>query len=693
MSIDTIYFASIVLGIIAQVLFAGFVVINYLRGVTGRALMLVALTQLGFLVSTMLTGGSRLTSVFELLVAFAWSFLLIRILGLSFTNYREPNRHWQTSLFVTTAIATIGSIGYVLIASSGFAEPGYLDDRATFFAQLVLAIVCLVILEQVSRNAIQAHRWRLRYLDLSAGLLFTFAVVHHAYGLLMGTHAVVLLVLQPIILLLSALMASIASLRNKRNKMTINMSQEFVFRSGVLFAIGIYLTLTGLAGYYVTLFDANWGEVVAALLITVSLLGLAILVGSTHVRRYLRVLIARNLFEYKYDYRDEWLTVTRELSDSGHDLTLPQRAIKIVGELVNSPGGSAWWQFEDNGPLLPIDRLSSEWADPLSQETSSSLIRFFKERPWIIDLIEYSEQPGAYPGLTLNEEITGLEGARFVVPLLGENKTLGIVVLVRPVIDLKLMWEDYDVLKVVARQATGVIALNLAGQKITESKRFQDYNQLSAFLVHDLKTVTAQLSLLLENAEKHKQNPAFIDDMLATTSNAVDRMNKLLVQLRQRDADAGTTLDLDIDAEVRRIANRFSGQQPAPIVEANCAGTRVAIDTEKLQSALGHVVQNAIDATPEDGNVEISVAVSDNWVNVYVRDTGSGMSPEFIEKELFQPFQSTKGVSGMGIGVYQAREIIRANGGDLLVSSREGHGTQFQFLLPQTTSDGAAQAG
>lgn len=691
MSIESIYFVSVLVGLIAQVLFAGFVVVNYVRGVTGRALMTVAFAQFGFLISTLLTGSSRLSSIFEILVAFSWSFLLIRILGLSLKNYRDRNRHWQTRLFAATAIAAIGSIGYVLFTSSGVTAPGYSDDRVTFFIQLLLAIVCLVILEQVSRNAIQAHRWRLRYLNLSAGLLFTFAVIHHAYGLLMGTHAVVLLILQPMILLLSAVMAGIASLRNKRNKMTINMSQEFVFRSGVLFAIGIYLTLTGLAGYYVTLFDANWSEVVAALLVTVSLLGLAILVGSAHVRRYVRVLITRSLFEYKYDYREEWLKVTRELSNSDRDLSLPQRAIKIIGELVNSPGGAAWWQFEENGALLPLDRLGSESGEPLSHESSTTLIDFFKELPWIIDLAEYAEQPSAYPGLILTEEITGIDEARFVVPLLGENRTLGIVILNEPVIDLHLIWEDYDVLKVVARQATGIIALNLAGQKITESKRFQDYNQLSAFLVHDLKTVTAQLSLLLENAERHKQNPAFIDDMLATTSNAVGRMNKLLAQLRQRDAD--TVKTVDITTEVRRVAGRFSGQQPSPVVKTTCVNTRVSIDPDTLDSALGHVVQNAIDATPRDGEVEISVALSENWVNVYISDTGCGMSQEFIERELFQPFQSTKGVSGMGIGVYQAREIVRANGGDILVSSREGEGTQFQLLLPQATGDGVEQPG
>ena len=62
-------------------------------------------------------------------------------------------------------------------------------------------------------------------------------------------------------------------------------------------------------------------------------------------------------------------------------------------------------------------------------------------------------------------------------------------------------------------------------------------------------------------------------------------------------------------------------------------------------------------------------------------DEGPGMSPEFIRAELFRPFASTKG-DGHGVGVYQARELLREAGGDLLVLSRVGSGTTMRLLLP-----------
>ena len=684
MSIEAIYITTLGIGVLAQTVFALFVVINYWRGVTGRALMLVAAAQLGFVAAGALTGASYLAATLEVLIAFTWTFMFMRVLGLGLDNYRAENRRWQTMLFAIAACLAIGSITYLALQTPSWTAPAYADHRTVFFLQLLVAIVSLVTLEQVSRNVIQTHRWKLRYLNLSAALLFGFAVVHHAYGLLMGSHSVTLLILQPIILAFSALMAGIASLRNKANKLAVNLSREFVFRSGVLFAIGIYLTLTGMAGYYVTLFDAEWGQVVAALLVTVSLLGLAIVIGSAPVRRYLRVLMARNFFEYKYDYREEWLKVTRELTTPNQDASLPQRAIKILAELVNSTGGTAWWRSETD-VLLPLAELQSGWHTPLTAASSKALLAFFAERPWIIDLKEYSERPSAYPELTLGDDVAQLTPARFIIPLLAENEALGVIIVREPAIDLRLMWEDYDILKVVARQAAGIIALNQAGQTIAESKHFHAYNQLSAFLVHDLKTVTAQLSLLLENAEKHKANPAFIDDMLATTSNAVSRMNKLLVQLRSRD-DSAPPGTVDVGSVARVVAERFSGLRRIPVTIDVPTGSQVLIDRDELESALGHILQNALDATPDPGTVEVAVSVTNSWVELLVKDTGCGMSRTFIETELFQPFRSTKGVSGMGIGVYQARQMVRSNGGDLLVDSREGEGTVFRFLLPRLAS-------
>ena len=104
-------------------------------------------------------------------------------------------------------------------------------------------------------------------------------------------------------------------------------------------------------------------------------------------------------------------------------------------------------------------------------------------------------------------------------------------------------------------------------------------------------------------------------------------------------------------------------------------------DRERLERVLGHLIQNAIEATPKEGSVTISLVRAGEAVQVEIADTGEGMSEEFIRERLFKPFESTKS-AGMGIGVFESREYINELGGRLEVSSQPSRGTTFKVILP-----------
>lgn len=102
---------------------------------------------------------------------------------------------------------------------------------------------------------------------------------------------------------------------------------------------------------------------------------------------------------------------------------------------------------------------------------------------------------------------------------------------------------------------------------------------------------------------------------------------------------------------------------------------------ERLERVIGHLVQNALDATPEEGRVWVSLVKRGDRAVVEVGDTGHGMSQEFIRERLFKPFQSTK-LAGMGIGAYESAQYIRELGGELQVDSQENKGTRITMILP-----------
>src|SRR5690606_29714729 len=286
-----------------------------------------------------------------------------------------------------------------------------------------------------------------------------------------------------------------------------------------------------------------------------------------------------------------------------------------------------------------------------------------------------------YQLLEIPEVIWNMDKPWLIIPLFLKENLYGFAVIGRPLAPLELNWENYDLIKIVAHQACSYFALSQAQDRLAESKQFEAVSRTSAFMVHDLKTIIAQLSLLTKNAEKHKTNPVFIDDMIRTTEHAVNKMNHLLQQIR-KPVDKDQDEEFDLSQLLKEIVTAYSRNQPAPTLGPNFPQVMVRADRSKLGNVIGHIVQNAQDATGKDGEVSLSLKPSTGYVLVFIQDTGSGMSDEFIKHHLFKPFESTKGLTGMGIGAYQAREYLRKIGGGIDVTSQAGLGSCFTLRIP-----------
>jgi putative PEP-CTERM system histidine kinase len=212
---------------------------------------------------------------------------------------------------------------------------------------------------------------------------------------------------------------------------------------------------------------------------------------------------------------------------------------------------------------------------------------------------------------------------------------------------------------------------------------------MSTFVVHDLKNLVAQLSLLIPNAHKHRNNPEFQQDMLDTVTHSVQKMKLMLQKLSRNDAPARPA-PLFIDQLLQQAVSLKAAFEPRPQLRVETPGLRVVADWERLERVLGHLIQNAIEATPLDGQVIITLrATGGNTagaVLVEISDSGAGMTEEFIRDRLYKPFESTK-PAGMGIGAFESREYIHELGGTLEVNSRPQQGTTFQVTLPLYNQD------
>ena len=520
------------------------------------------------------------------------------------------------------------------------------------------------------------------------GGLFIFDSYLYAYGALFHSINAELWSARGYVITLIAPLIAVSAARNPQWSVPVGLSRHMAFHTASLMGAGIYLLLMAGAGYYLRLFGGDWGSVVQAVFVFAAALILVLLLGSGTLRARLRVFLSKHFFSYRYDYREEWLKFTRTLSSGAPGEQVCERAIESLAQLVESPGGGLWMK-EDN---IGYQRAAHwNWSDIQGQEPlNSPFIQWMSHKQWVIDLCEAKTQAERYPDLTLPAWLAEAREAWLFIPLLQHDEMLGFIVLKPSLGKVSFNWEVSDLLKVGARQATTHLAQMRAANALIVARQFESFNRTTTFVIHDLKNLVAQLSLLLANAERHKHNPDFQSDMLETVENAVTRMNKVLSQLRRGGSDATRSVSLTQilnDAVASKSAFKL---QP----ELNLPSPRIQVraDKERLTRAIGHLLQNALEATPQMGKVSLTAQTEGDMAIVEIRDDGVGMEEEFIRNHLFQPFDSTKG-AGMGIGAYESRETLRALGGHIEVKSTPGVGTVFRLSLPVDHSSENNTAG
>jgi len=458
------------------------------------------------------------------------------------------------------------------------------------------------------------------------------------------------------------------------------MPRQIVFYSFAAIAAGIFVTLLLLGDYYIRMYAGTWGGAMRIILVVGAFMALAVLSVSATVRARVRVFLTKSFFQYKYDYRKEWLRFIGTLSSSELD-NVANTAVRAVAQIVSSPGGVVWVKEENEDVYSPVGAWGNALPDVASIAASASLVRFLKKRQWVIDLHEMSKDPARYDGLELDPAFAMEKDWWLIVPMFLGERLLGFIMLQRPRIVRTLNFEDHDLLKTVGRHAATHIDQAESDKRLAESRQFGAYNRLTAFLMHDLNNLIAQQSLVVKNAEKYRHNPKFVDDAIDTIANSVVRMRRLMEQLSNSSARTDRR-KVDLRKVVAKAKERASLKRPKPVVRCSDSDIVVEADPERLATIIEHLIRNAQDATDDDGKIVVEIESTASKTVVQIHDTGCGMTADFIRERLFRPFDSTKGSESMGIGAYQAREYVRQIGGQLVVTSEVGRGTTFSIELP-----------
>lgn len=629
---------------------------------------------------TVMQVPAALGSGAEALRTFAWTAFLLALPmqdGTHRDDRLDVRRLRATGLVLAAALAATGLIVDLLGA----------DLRLVFTVRILAALFGLVVLEQVYRNATPGKRWSIRFLAVAMLAMLGFDLLLYSDALLYSALNLHWWTARGFANALLAPLLAIAAMHNRDWKLDISVSRRVMFHSTTLIAAAVYIALAALGGYYVRSVGGQWGAVAQALVIFVAVTALLTFSLSARVRARVRVLISKHFFDYRYDYREEWLKLTQLLSqpESGLDLGmgdqgLAERALRGLAGLIDSTGAALWM----NDGTLYAFRGGIDYDGPTIEISANHpLINYLKQRQWVIDIDEFGETPDHYPGLELPEELQRPQ-SWLLVPLLLREELVGIALLERSVAPMPVNWEVRDLLKTAGRQIASYLGVQQATEQLVQAQQFDSFNRLSAFVVHDLKNLVSQLSLLAENAERHRNDPNFQADMLATVRNVLERMRSLLLQLRAGTRPIESPMPVVLVEILERVRHAKRMQRPAPVLDIapGMRTIKVRAHAERLERVIGHLVQNAVEACSARGSVIVRAGIEADMVIVEVIDNGKGMSERFIRNRLFRPFTSSK-PHGMGIGTFESREYIREIGGRLDVQSRIGAGTTFRIALPQ----------
>ncbi|MBK6801348.1 MAG: PEP-CTERM system histidine kinase PrsK [Novosphingobium sp.] len=649
-------------------------------GTAHRALVLaLMLTALWALTGALWGLESSGEAIAEAARNLGWLFALYRLFAV---DGRHASMRPVRPLLAALAFAELVQATAVLLiaGTATHLAAGSLGLRSVAVFHLLVSTGGLVLVHNLYGGASSQARLLLRWPALALAVLWIYDLNLYTIGYLSGGTPDILGALRGAVGMAAAGLVALGTGAGSE-ALRFRPSRAVAFQSASLLLIGVYLIAMVAVAQSLAFAGGDFAQWTQLAFVAACSIGAMVVLPSPRIRGWLRVTLVKHLFQHRYDYRAEWLRFTRTIGQGERgEAPLEERAIRAVADIADSPAGMLFTPG-DSGRLELAARWQWPTADVPAEAFDAVTARGFERSGYIADLDQWREGRRGR-GFSFDPPAWLLADPRAwaIVPLLHFDRQVGIVVLARPAQPRRLDWEDFDLLRVAGRQLASYLAEHNGQQALAEAARFDDFNRRIAFVMHDIKNLASQLSLLARNAELHADNPAFRADMLVTLRNSADKLNAMLARLSRYGASAIEGLEpVRADHVAQAVVAQFALRHPVSLVES--APCEVAAQREPLEQVLLHLVQNAVDASP--GGAPVFVRVSVDGLNgcIEVVDSGEGMSPEFVRSRLFKPFVSTK-QGGFGIGAYEARELVRAMQGRLDVESREGLGSRFEVRLP-----------
>lgn len=548
-----------------------------------------------------------------------------------------------------------------------------------FYIGLVLfAVASLFNIEATLANAVHFRRWKIKFTLLGAVAVLAALLLYYSQGLLYRSIDMTLVPARALALLLGAGLMWYSDVR-RGSEIKISFSRRIAFKSLVLVVAGAYLVGLGIMGEGAKHFGDSLSRTMllsAAFVVGIGLLAVCL---SETVRRKARLFLQRNFYKEKYDYRVQWVQFTERLASARSQEDLHQASLSACCETFGIVGGALFLYDYGKKAFLPAVALEVNRHDGGFEETEPLVARLRRTQ----SVVALTDVPDEERGdsLWLKDDAVS-----FVIPLFREDNLDGFVLLGTPINSSEEYdEEDFELMDTMARHISSALLNMRLLDQLARSREMEIMGKVSTFVLHDLKNHVYTLSLMAENARKHIANPEFQKDLVESLGNTVGKMKILISQLK------GLPDRQTLRRE--RVGLLSLAREATKLLQQDCIDyqgddVQAWADSEEMGKVILNLCLNAIEASGNGKKVVVEAGAGDAGSFLRVVDFGSGISEEFLKNGLFLPFKSTK-AKGMGIGLYQCKQIVEAHGGSIEVSSVPGEGSDFVVRLPRESAPSA----
>jgi putative PEP-CTERM system histidine kinase len=635
-----------------------------------------------------------------------------------FQNLRDATTYLMLALAFSLTLSVVARTPHVVrvVQGTGGDAVILLGAMGKIYLMYLVVVMVMVLmnLESMVRSAGATAQRRLRPMFLAFVVAILTDLLIVSGGLLFSGLRVSWLAAGAVPLFGSGVVAALALARQRLSDMSVPVARPVIYYSSVSLTLaGLFLLVMAVLSKALPVLTPQWKSLASVCFYLLVGGGGLVLTMSPRANRAVKRFVDRNFYANRYDYRREWERVSRGITPTARPEDICRQIDALLRSVFDAESVVVHLRDDRHGDyrrVHPAPATEGEGALapglPGPFAADNRLVRHLHDLRAPLVFRDIAQDLDLIPVLVENRDMILAMKAAVCAPLHIGDDLVGLLWLSGKRGDEEYTFEDVEFLGTMSRQLAAALWFARVADQLAETRQLESLNRLSTFVLHDIKNQVSGLSLVVENARRHLADPEFQRDAMKVVEKTVQNLRDLMAHVsgvgrppviqvgpcRVREvldaAVAGSGLSMDRGSV--RLTLGYAGDDV------------VMVDRGQLVRVVTNLLTNAREAVAGRGEIELGARVERNghrpvrasgsgpaaagWLTVFVRDTGPGMSPEFVRDSLFRPFATTK-PSGLGVGLMQCKGIVEAHGGSIAVESRLGRGTRFEIRVPIEEAD------